>query len=218
MKNKYLFYTVLMFIFTLTITACTTPQQAPAPTMDMSIIRTEVAIAMREVGTQEALANPTVESIQPPTNTPWVITATAEPTSADAVAIPSFTPMSTKKPASSYTYVAPTATWGPARLTKQTPYDNTTFSPGESFDAVFTILNNSTKNWTMGYYIRFVGGDLEPQQTQIMISDLVDRGRTIDFTVDYVAPGQGGKHTSYWEMVDNNGAAILSFWLIINVE
>jgi hypothetical protein len=36
--------------------------------------------------------------------------------------------------------------------------------------------------------------------------------------VDYTAPSIGGKHTTYWELVDDNGAAILSFYLIINVE
>jgi hypothetical protein len=220
MKKIHLLYTVLLLSLVLSLSACTTsqPAAAAAPTFDVSLIRTEVVAAIREQATQEALANPTEEKVAEATQTPWVVTATFNPTEVEASAIPSLTPMATKQPAVGYTYVAPTATWGPARLMSQTPYDNTTFSPGESFDATFTILNNSTKNWNKSYYIRYTGGDLEPQQTQVMIGDLVDIGRTTKFTVDYVAPGQGGKHTSYWELVDDNGSAILNFWLVINVE
>ena len=220
MKKIHLLYTVLLFSLILSLTACSTPQEAVvAPTFDVSLIRTEVVAAIREQATQEALSNPTEAKVVEATQTPYVITATFEPTSEEAAAIPSLTPLSTKQPVVGYTYVAPTPTWGPARLVSQTPYDGTTFSPGESFDVSWTFINSSTKNWTMAYYIRYVGGDLEPANTtQVMIGDLVDIGRTYTFTVDFVAPGEGGKHTSNWEIVDNNGAVMNSFYITINVE
>jgi hypothetical protein len=116
------------------------------------------------------------------------------------------------------TVAAPTKIPGPARLISQSPYDNTKFRPGESFDAKFTIQNNSPRVWNTSYYIRAVGGDMTPGQTPVMIGGNVDIGKTTTFTVDYTAPGSAGKHTTNWELVDDNGAALLSFYLIINVE
>jgi hypothetical protein len=220
MKKIHLLYTVLLLSLILSVSGCTTPQQtAAAPTFDVSLIRTEVVAAIREQATQEALVKPTESMDTEATQTPYVITATFEPTSEEMAAIPSFTPMSTKQPAVGYTYVPPTPTWGPARMVNQTPVDGTTFHPGESFDVSWTFINSSTKNWNKAYYIRYIGGDLEPANaTTIMIGDLVDIGRTYTFTVDFVAPGQAGKHTSSWEIVDDNGAAMNRFYITINVE
>ena len=220
MKKIHLLYTVLLLSLVLSLTACSTPQQtAVAPTFDVSLIRTEVVAAMREEATQQALANPTDEvNLVEETQTPYVITATFEPTSEEASAIASFTPMTTKQPTVGYTYVAPTPTWGPARMVSQSPVDGATFHPGESFDVSWTFINSSTKNWNKAYYIRYVGGDLEPANaTTIMIGDIVNIGSTYTFTVDFVAPGDAGRHVSKWEIVDDNGYAMNQFYIIINV-
>ena len=148
MKKIHLLYTVLLLSLMLSLSGCAASQPAAAaPTFDVSLIRTEVVAAIREQATQEALANPTQEKVVEATQTPYVITATFEPTSEEMAAIPSLTPLSTKKPTIGYTYVAPTATWGPARMVSQSPIDGTTFHPGESFDVKWTFINSSTKNW-----------------------------------------------------------------------
>lgn len=219
MLKKHLYTTVILSLLISTLAACNGTPQAPAPTMDMGAIQTAVVAAIKEQNTQEALAQPSaVPTEVAATQTPWVVTATFSPATETAIAIPSLTPVATKKPATANNYVAPTPTWGPAHMTKQSPIDNTKFSPGESFDASWTFINSSTKNWNKSYYIRWVSGDLEPAQKQVMIGDNIDIGRTYTFTVDYVAPGQAGRHESYWEFVDDNGAVINRFWLIINVQ
>jgi hypothetical protein len=214
--KKTLVY-ILLFSTLLVLIAACVPQAAPQavePTPDMNLIRTEVAATIQAQYTQEALSKPSVEPTIDATYTPWVITATFEPTSTSVVVIPSFTPVVS----SSGGVAAPTKVPGPARLTSQSPYDGTKFKPGESFDGVFTIQNTGTKNWNMSYYIRNVSGSLVPVQTQVMIGKIVNIGEYITFTVDYVAPGTGGTHTSNWELVDDNGAVILRFYLTINVE
>ncbi len=216
MKN-IMVSTILCLTLVALLSACS-PQASPqisAPTMDISVIRTEVAAAIQAEYTKEAINQHTVEPTQDITQTPYVITATFEPTPTAPIVVASFTPV---KASASSNVAAPTKIPAPALLVSQTPYYGTNFRPGESFDAVFTFKNTSSRVWNTKYYIRAVGGDLSPGQTPVMIGGNVEIGASTTFTVDYTAPGDGGKHTTNWELVDDNGAAILSFILVINVE
>jgi hypothetical protein len=216
--KKHLYITVISLCLLSMLTACSgTPQVVSVPTTDLNVIKTAVADAVQAQFTEAALSKPTDNPTSAATQTPWVVTATFEPSPTGAAGIATFTPV-VAKPTVVYTYVYPTKTPGPARLVSQTPYDNTVFSPGESFDAVFTIQNNSTTNWNKSYYIRYVSGELVPSQDKVMIGDLVDIGNSTTFTVDYTAPSTYGTYRSDWQLVNDNGAAILTFWLIIKVE
>jgi hypothetical protein len=75
--------TILCFSLVALLSACSSQagSQTAAPTMDVSVIRTEVVAAMQAAFTQEALSKPSLEPTMAVTQTPYVITATFEPTS-----------------------------------------------------------------------------------------------------------------------------------------
>jgi hypothetical protein len=214
------------------LVGCTTPTVVVEPTPDIPKIRTESVQTVVANLTIEAALNPTATT--PATAAPIVVTATAAPSEAPtqapaaseatATLIPTLTPVATLKPATGGGNPAPTATRraGPdqAQYVSQSPYDGQVYHPSNQFDANWTFKNVGTSTWTKGiYYIRFAGkGTNLAKADKYMVSKDVLPGDSYTFIADMVAPAQGGRYVSYWQLVNNNGAVFYEFYLVIDVK
>jgi hypothetical protein len=93
------------------------------------------------------------------------------------------------------------------------------FSPGEDFDMVWTIKNVGTKKWNADYYLKYESGTLfDKKSTIAMVSRNVNIGETGDFLIDGIAPSTPGSYTTYWSLINDNGAAFYSVYLNIVVK
>jgi hypothetical protein len=206
----------------LILVGCSTPTVVALPTQDIPSIRTEAVKTVEAKLTIEAALQPS--ATLPPTLAPVVvvITATPEPspTAKPAVVVPTSTP--TVKPVTGGGGVYPTATTrsGPdlAQLLSQSPIDGTNVSAGSEFDGTWTFKNVGTSTWTTGYEYRFAGGTNLAKKKIYTLQKSVSPGDTITLATDLVAPPQGGRYTSYWELVNENGDVFFDFFMIVDVN
>lgn len=214
---------VTILAVALILVGCSTPTIVAQPTQDIPAIRTEAVKTVVAKLTIEAALQPT--ATLPPTTEPIVITATSEPsaTPEPVIVIPTATFTATVRPATGGGGVVyPTATRrsGPdlAQMISQDPKDGTNFSAGAEFDGTWTFKNVGTSTWTTGYEYRFAGGTNLAKAKIYTLKRSVAPGDTITLATDMVAPAQGGRYTSYWELVNENGDVFFEFFLIIDVS
>jgi hypothetical protein len=218
---------VSLFVCFALLAGCNTPT-AQAPTPDLDAVRTQAA--------QTVVANITLQAFQNPSSTPTVaLAATDTPVSATETQVLSDTPtlvpglptptvpaFATATIVSSGSFhPAPTLPLGPdaAQLVSQKFTQSSVFSPGEDFDMVWTIKNVGTKRWNTDYYIKYESGTLfDKKSTTAMASRAANIGETADFLIDCIAPSTPGSYTTYWSLINDNGAAFYSVYLNIVVK
>jgi len=222
--SKHFMGGISLFVCFMLIAGCNTPA-AQAPTPDLDAIRTQSA--------QTVVANLTVQAAQNPSSTPLpaaVATDTPLPPTETLAAteIPVLpTPTApvfmtaTKVPSSGSYYPAPTKPTGPdaAQLVSQKFEQSSVFSPGEDFDMVWTIKNVGTKRWNLDYYLKYESGtQFDKKNTIAYPNHSANIGQTADFLIDCVAPTTPGSYTTYWSLINDNGAAFYSVYLNIVVK
>jgi hypothetical protein len=225
--TKKSIYLILFTLSLLTLSACSkaADNAAPAePTMDVNGLKTQIA--------QTVIANITVEAAANPSSTPTVeITNTPLPSQTpfptqteingigdDAMAT------ATKKPASSSGgwVVYPTKTKTPyvdsAKLISQSPKDGYTKNQDLSFPSKWTIQNTGKRKWNRQFYLKFTGGEVKPANDGVIyLTDSIDKGDSITMTIDLHTPNSSGKKQSNWALINDDGVAILHFYLVVNV-
>ncbi len=207
------------------LVGCSTPTQVVQPTQDVPSIRTKSAMTVVAKITIEAALQP--EATEPPAAQPSpqiiVVTATPEPNpTATATALaPTATLIPTSKPpAGGVVYPTATRRAGPdqAELISQSPKDGTAYSAGEEFDGTWTFKNVGTSTWSTNYDYRFSGGTNLTKVKFYSLPKSVAPGETVTLVTDMVAPAQGGRYTSYWELTNENGDVFYQFFMIIDVK
>lgn len=214
---------VLAFLaLIVSLVGCTGPTAVVEPTPDIPLIRTEAVQTVVSKLTIEAALNPTATIA--PTDTPApVVTATSAPTATQPPAATA-TSMPTIRPATSGGggVVYPTATRrsGPdqANLLSQEPKDGTVVSAGSEFDGSWVFKNIGTSTWTTGYEYRFAGGTNLAKKDIYTVPGSVKPNDSITLYTDMVAPSEGGRYVSYWELVNENGDIFYEFYMIIDVK
>lgn len=226
--NKKITGVISLFVCFTVLAGCNTPA-AQAPTPDLNAVRTEAA--------QTVIANITVQAAQNPTSTPLAApaatTAPVSPTETLApipTAIPALPTMTvsvivtatTVSSGSTTYYPAATKPTGPdvAQLVSQKYPQSSVFSPGEDFDMTFTFKNVGTKRWNKDYYLRYESGtQFDNKATLAMATDNdVNIGETETFLFDCLAPSTPGSYTTYWSLINDNGAAFYSVYFNIIVK
>ncbi|HMD89835.1 MAG TPA: NBR1-Ig-like domain-containing protein [Anaerolineaceae bacterium] len=216
-----------LFVCFALLAGCNTPA-AQAPTPDLDAVRTQAA--------QTVVANITLQAAQNPTSTPLAIptatnlpaspTETLAPNPTAIPALPTMTPTvfatstSTSSASNSY-YPAPTKPTGPdaAQLVSQKFPQSSVFPPGYQFDMVWTIKNVGTKRWNTDYYMKYESGtQFDHKATLVMAPKNVNIGETEDFYIDCLAPSTPGSYTTYWSLINDNGAAFFSVYFNIIVK
>lgn len=162
------------------------PTVTPAPTTDLSALRTEVAATVLAQVPQICALTPS---------------ATALPTFT-ATTAPSATPTIEPSPTSGTpgTATATAATNDLAKYVSQTIPDGSVFLPGQAFTMVWRIQNVGTSTWTAGYRLRFFAGDAFGAPKEIALGKDVPPGDTVDITIEMKAPAKVGKYRSDWVM------------------
>ena len=218
---------ISLFVSIALLAGCNTPA-AQAPTPDLNAVRTQAAQTVVANFTLQALQNPTSTPLptQTATNTPLQPTEAATGAATIAPALPTLTVpaiiTATPVPVGSTTYYpAPTKPTGPdaAELVSQKYPQSSVFSPGDDFDMVWTFKNVGTKKWNTDYYLKYESGTkLDNKATIAMATKDVNIGQNEDFLIDVLAPSTPGSYTTYWSLINDNGAAFYSVYLNIVVK
>ena len=226
-KKSSLIVWFSLFILLVSMLGCapapTTQPASAEPTLDMNMLRTEVAqIVLAELTAQAAL-NPTATSAPELAPTQPIEATTAAET---ATAIPTFTlaPTATTKPAVSNAAPAPTQNTytDQATLVSQSPANWTFMVPYQDFDAVWVIKNTGKRTWNGSFYFKGtkLNGD-EFGPTYLPNSSL-GVNDTVELRADMIAPeyieGGNNTHTAYLQVINDDGVVFFSSSLSITVQ
>lgn len=206
------------------IAGCTPAgQQVEAQaTLDLAALKAEIASTVISELTMQAPQD-TATPVQPPveeqpTQTPWVITATTDPTQAVVLSLlPTATP--TRKPVSgsgSWPTITPTYYTDAAKLSSMSPASYTVFTPGYDFDTKWTIQNTGHRQWNTKFYYkikRFDGAEFGPY----FLSALEVRD-TFTAILDTVAPHAPGNYYNTIYVINDDGVTFFSNTFIFTVK
>lgn len=193
-----------MALFTALILGACVVAPPPAPTADVGLIQTQVALAVGVELTKVADATQTAQaSITPtPSDTPEppTLVPTFTPTegpvsptpSPTAVVLPSLTPV--------------VVLCNQAQLVRDvTVEDGTPFEAGAAFTKTWRLKNVGSCTWGSGYGIRFVDGTNLAGKKNYPLPAVVRPGESVDVSVLMTAPEKVGSYRSNWQLVSDKG-------------
>ena len=180
------------------LVSCNLPLGQPGtPTIGANDIYATVSANL----TAEALATSTRPTSK--TSQVSIITSTL-PARSTGTKVPVLSTLSTLAPRPSATALpCDQATAGhPIDLTIP---DDTQVKPGESFSKTWRLVNSGTCTWTNSYaVVWFSGEDIGVTREQYFI-DQVTPGKSVDVTVDMIAPADAGIYQSNWKLRNPQG-------------
>ena len=96
--------------------------------------------------------------------------------------------------------------------------DNSLMTRGQKFTKTWRFMNNGKCNWS-GYTIEFFAGDRMSTPNSVPIP-ATDAGKTVDVSVDLIAPATDGSYTGFYILKNDKGETLpvgieQSFWLKI---
>jgi hypothetical protein len=212
----------LSFILLIGMVGCSKAAdvQTPAPqqaTIDLGMLHTQVA--------QTVIANITVEAALHPSLTPTAAVINTDVPTETPPAIITVVP-STDVPAAAtqkpvipssgggvvYPTVTKTLYVDSAKLIDQVPADGYSRKRGETFPAYWEFLNTGMRSWNTDFYIKFVGGDVEPESGKIFhIPGTVKQQDSVRMDVTLRTPDLQGKRYSNWVLINDDGVVIYHF-------
>lgn len=186
--KKILFSTVAMIFL---LSACMAP---PQPTQSPVDVENEIATSVAlTVAAQNAQTEAAQSAVPQPTNTTLPTQTPDTPPSPTPITLPTDTATALPAPT-----VAPSTGGGGGGGTTvrpeyacnpfpRLPRDNTVFSPNDSFDIKWTIVNTGTKTMRAGLDVKFNSGT-RLTQTQFVELPELDPGEQAVVNFDAVAP------------------------------
>jgi hypothetical protein len=200
-QKSYFPFVLMGVVLLLALSACGSPE-APAPTLDMNTVFTQVGATLEMGYTQTALAMPTATNTPEPTLTPEPST-TPQPliiTTPTATITPTFAGL-----ASLYTNPATAnGCYNGALVQDVTIPDGTKADPGDKFTKTWQLINTGTCDWKADFKITYVGGNVFGSDTT-KIRQRVAVGNTAEISLDMVAPNGSGTVVSNWQMATSDG-------------
>lgn len=125
-------------------------------------------------------------------------------------ALTSIVPASNQTPSPSPT-ISPNGPSTPTPIAERAEFisdvtipDGTIMVPGQTFLKTWRLKNTGTLAWTTAYYLVYFGGE-KMGATEAPLPQEVLPGRTIDLTIQLIAPQIPGHYRSYWKLRDPNG-------------
>jgi hypothetical protein len=210
-----------LFSLVVAFAGCSIVQPAatatPEPTQDLNAFRTEVAGTVVANLTVEAALHPSATS--QPTQTP--VSKAVGTATQPAAAVLSVTPYTTATAKAAWV-VYPTNTRTPytdaADFVSQSPLDGFTVGPGGDFDIVWTFKNVGLRAWNTSFYLRYLSGVKGSDATNYMVSAPVNVNDSFTFRVDMIAPLEPGDYVTTWQLINDDGVAILTPYLSFTVQ
>lgn len=122
--------------------------------------------------------------------------------------IPQNTTAATEKPTRTPTILLPTATVTPAqtdyqcRLLAVQPDPDSHFPSDYHFDGYIQVKNTGSKTWKPGeVFFIYTGGDVPGGGKAARLTEEIDPGKKVTFTVDLIAPHTPDHYKSHWAMM-----------------
>ncbi|HEX9384739.1 MAG TPA: NBR1-Ig-like domain-containing protein, partial [Anaerolineales bacterium] len=84
--------------------------------------------------------------------------------------------------------------------------DNTRLTAGEKFTKTWKLQNTGNCKWT-GYTVAFVSGDKMEAPDSVPVPE-TEAGKTVEVSIDLVAPSDDGAYTANFELRDAEGKSI----------
>jgi hypothetical protein len=192
MKKRNIVITMTLILLAATLlTAC----GSVAPTEDANVKFTEIASTVQAQLTQNALLTPSATPTLEATATPTLEPATATPTG------PTPTPV-TPTPT-----IVVSSGENSKFIADVTIPDGTQFKPGTGFTKTWRIQNIGSTTWTTQYKLVYVDGVTGANNTlSVPLPKEVKPGESIEISVKFLAPSSLGSYTSWWRMLNANGA------------
>jgi hypothetical protein len=195
-------------------------EQNPTPNLDQ--VRTEAAQTVIANITSEAAMHPLpmATSTPLPSNTP-TSTLINLPTIATS---PSDTPQAQVQSTSTR---APTATrkagsYSPpaldCKLISQQPRDGYKIIADGFFDVTWTVENTGTEAWKDNYIYQYWKGVQFAKIPMYQLGQEVRPGVRHNLVVDFIAPPEIGKYTTWWRLLTDSGTVICSFYFTVVVD
>ena len=79
--------------------------------------------------------------------------------------------------------------------------DNTALKPGTSFKKTWRLRNDGTCSWSPQFDLVYFKGDKMGAPDAVPLTDqAVEPGKTIDVSVDMIAPGTAGEYRTEWKL------------------
>jgi len=215
-KNKRSLILLIVFIAS-TITACG-PRVEPTPTMEPAAIMTMVALTVEANVTQAAQLTPSPTVPLPPTATqPPVPTPPTAPTQP----LPPL-PTTPVNGGAGAVPTIPVVSPDNATFIKDVDVkDGAVFWQKERFTKTWKIENSGTTTWDTDYKLIYYDGAYLTETSVISIQKPVEPGTQVELSVKMVAPDALGSYTSYWKMINNEGAPFgdtLSVEILVGTE
>lgn len=187
--GKFLRPVVFAILAVFILAAC----QAPAPATPTPITVEDVVATM--------IAQSTATAVPPP-----VTTQAAQPT--PAAALPTLEVKSTALPTAEPVVEAPANCVAEARFVEDvTVPDLERIDPGQNFVKTWRLLNTGTCPWNSDFQLVFQAGDPMGTETSVALP-VVQPQSTVDVSVNMTAPASGGVYTSFWRIVNGQGATV----------
>ena len=83
--------------------------------------------------------------------------------------------------------------------------DNTTMEPGQSFIKTWRLVNASSCTWTSDYAAVWFSGETFNTPKTSYLPAKVPPGKSVDISMDMVAPKQPGTYQSNWKLANPSG-------------
>ena len=172
--------------------------QSPAPVTPTPLSVPDVVSTMIAEATRSAPGLPTPE---------------AAPTQAASPSLPTLDVAAPSTPAPVAVETQPVVS-APGDCTAQARFvqdvsvpDLEMIEPGAGFVKTWRLLNTGTCPWNSDYKLVFQAGDALSAETSLALP-VVQPAATVDVSVPMTAPANGGVYTSFWRIVNGQGATV----------
>lgn len=151
--------------------------------------------------TQQALLNPSATNTftpLPPTDTPVPSPTPITPTPTFTEVPPTYTPL--PPIATTTPTVSPTRSDFNCQLVSSSPPLNQVYPPGGDFDGRWTFKNTGSEVWDKDKvdFLFISGTKFQEHVDKLDLSSSVNKGDSIEFIVDMLAPRSAGTYSATW--------------------
>lgn len=196
--NKLRFLNMLSIIAltAVALAGCNLPSAKSGITPTINVTQAYQTVEARL--TQAAGLTPQVTLPASPTSAPLSTPTTSG--AATATLAPTTPPANTAAPTSSCDLAAP---GNPIDVTIP---DDTQMQPGQAFTKTWRLQNSGTCTWTSAYSIALFSGEAMGAAASVALTANVAPGKTIDVSVDMIAPQSAGTYQSNWKLRNASNA------------
>lgn len=195
---------ILSFGVVIGLSACNLPVQFIPAGTGKEVARQYQTISVLLTKTAQPVAVPS-QSQTMPVSTPSLIAQAPTPSPVGEISPTVALAVQGSKTPESTAPVQPCNLAYPGRPIDVTVPDDSQFRPGEYFSKTWRLVNAGACSWTTKYsVVWFSGDDLGLSHAQPFNAEIAP-GKSVDVTMDMIAPQSPGTYQSNWKLRNNQG-------------